>query len=694
MRALWSRVAQTPGTCRCISCHSGTATIARRGAQGSLRGSWTLWSPTSTFVYTTIFAAGLSVDARAKAKRNKQWENAFAQLQEAMDQPFPEDDAQNAAFERAGHDESTSSDHAEGTDPHVTGSEKSGDTVAHSRRDAAARKAWDALQYDSRFPGEQWLAWPANTGRDLNPYHLPPQSLWAPDTLRLSAMRRRHTWKKVAMQELSAGLLVHNLIRHINLANFLSSTGAKSVIKSLSPLISVTARLDDEQAADARSKILASMERVHLTDVNGSAEDIMKARTYPSLSCPAYFQDADGDFYDICGQMNKGIKQLLGQCAKNRDKDVAIAVAKVCHNLLVSTAAPDIQTFNILLSGFRLLGRDTLVDDVIASFYGSSARPNEITCRLILNHYTAQSRPDQFSRFVARMRGYGDALMLANPSITINEASQGRLLRLDSDKVYQKVHPTPMVLGALIDGVMRFAGFDRALDIYYELKADGWGLHTLALTRLLADCIHRMDWEGGTYVWGEIDSIEQRTRPKHLSIAYYHMLSLCSVTGNTVAFNQVLHEVVRRHYDRREIIRAALDTTKRARKMWDFVAPEGAADQLMIAASAYVKDVRTADNPLDDSALDDTDFDDDLLMHQPYPEMSQEAKEQADAEASKDAWSTWVEHEFGIKAKQDTPEEAPQAQDAKKPADPDASKDAWKSWYEHEFGIKAEDSKE
>jgi hypothetical protein len=592
------------------------------------------------------------VDAQAKAKRNKQWDDAFAQLREAMDQPLPEDAAHKAASEHArqshGYNESASSDPAEGTDPHVTGSDKAGDTVAQSRRDAAAQKAWDDLQYDSRFPGEQSLAWPANTGRDLIRYHMPPQSLWAPDTLRWTAMRRRHTWKKVAMQELSAGLLVHNLIRHINLSSFLSAHGAKPVIQTLSPLISVTARLDDEQAQDARSAILASMEKVHLTDVNGSAESIMKARTHPSLQCPTYYQDADGDFYHICKQMNEGIKQLLGQCAKDNDKEVAVTVAKICHNLLVSTAAPDIQTFNILLSGFGLLQRTNLVDAVIASFYASWARPNEIACRLILDHYTVTSRPNAFSRFVARMRGFGDALMLADPSITINEASQGRLLRLDSDKVYQKVHPTPMVLGSLISGVMKFAGFDRALDIYYELKADGWGLDTPALTKLLADCIRRVDWEGGTYVWEEINSIKARTRATDMAIAYYHMLSLCSVTGNTVAFNQVLNEVARRGYDRRQIITAALKTTKRAQSKWETRAPAWAADNLMIAASAYVNDIKTSD---DTFSLDDADIDDELFTQHTPEESSRSVKEQSDADATKDAWSSWVEHELGGKAK-------------------------------------------
>jgi hypothetical protein len=102
MLAIWSRARANPGTCRCISRVSNTAAVARRGGRTVLRGSWPFGTPTSTFVYTAVFAAGLSVDTRAKVARNKQWEQAFAHLDTALERQLSREGAKEteAATER------------------------------------------------------------------------------------------------------------------------------------------------------------------------------------------------------------------------------------------------------------------------------------------------------------------------------------------------------------------------------------------------------------------------------------------------------------------------------------------------------------------------------------------------------------------------------------------------------------------
>ncbi|KAF1939385.1 hypothetical protein EJ02DRAFT_456983 [Clathrospora elynae] len=647
MLAILSRARQNPGTCRCISCVSSANAVAGRGGRAALRGSWAFGTPTSTFVYTTIFAAGLAVDAKVKAARNKQWDQAFEHLREVMDSPTRGEGAKEteAASERRGQHcltlEHLPSDLNWQAMHRIVGMELVDDHVLRkpempSQVYDVLEAAWDDLRFDSRFPGAQSLEWPANTGPDLVPYNLPPQSLWAPDTMRLTAMRRRHTWKKLALQELSTALLVHNLISRANLPRF--SSTASFDLETLSPEIHKVSSLTEAQGQQARADILESIEKLHKTMVDSPAEDVVKARIHmdhPAI--PRYFQDADGDFYGISKQMNEGIKRLLQQKPKGNDQSEALAILKICHNLLVSSASPDLQTFNILLAGFKRWRRPQLVDDVIASFYVNKIRPNEMTCREILGYYIFEKRPVDFSRFVARMRGVGDALMLANPNITVNEASHDRLIRISPDKIYQKVHPTPMVFDSLIGGVMTFAGFDRALDIYYELKADGWGLHVQGLTRLLSDCIRRADWEGAIYLWEEINSIKATAKPKDMAKAYYHMLSLCSITGNTVAFNQILNEVAKGGFDRKSILDAAIRTTRRAQKPKGYLAPAWAADNVMIAVSDYISDAKPSDFG--------AECGDEAMFEQNVPDTTEDTE--AHMADTKVAWASWVEHEFG-----------------------------------------------
>jgi hypothetical protein len=518
-----------------------------------------------------------------------------------------------------------------------------------------AEMAWEDLRFDSRLPGSQVLEWPASTGPELVRNNLPPQSLWAPDILRWNALRRRHTWKKLAMQELSAGVLIHELLSRIDFTRFIVT--AADELDKLAPQIQEVIYMLPAQAKQARLKLLEDIEKLHLTPVDSPEAADIKAKIHTNHSiAPNFYQDADGDFYAISEYLNEGLKTLLRDTPTANDQTEALKIAKICHNIAVSSAPPDLQTFNTLLAGFKRWNRPNLVEAVIAAFYVHKIRPNEITCREILQYYSSRSHPDNFSRFVAKMRGLGDALMLANPNITVNEASQGRLVQVNEDKIYQKVHPTPMVFGALISGVMKFAGFDRALDIYYEMKADGWGLDVPGLTRLLHDCIRRADWDGGLYVWEEINNIKTKANTRDMTKAYDHMLSLCSVTGNTVAFNQILQDVATGGFDGKMIIEAAVRTTQRAKQRRN-LAPAWAADNVLIAVSDYYKNVK----PGEDKVPLSFDDEDDAMFDKLTPNVKEEeAKVEAEAEAQakadpKKAWASWVEHEFGERPKDPEP---------------------------------------
>ena len=452
------------------------------------------------------------------------------------------------------------------------------------------------------------------------------------------------------MQELSTGLLIHELLHHAGVARFLNT--ANDELSKLAPQILEVVRMKEDERTEARLEILEALENLHKTPVDSPAEHVAAAQiqvNHPAV--PSYHQDADGDFYGITKQLNDGLRTLLRETPRGNDRKAGLAVARICHNLLISSASPDLQTFNILIVGFRRWRRRELVDRVIPALYANKIRPNEITCREILEHYAlgGQSAAASFSRFVAKMRGLDDALMLANPEISINEASQDRLVRMSPQKVLQKVHPTPMVFSALIGGVMKYAGFDRALDIYYEMKADGWGLDVRGLIKLLGDCIRRADWEGGLYVWEEINSIKARVKHYEMAKAYSHMLSLCSITGNTVAFNQILNDLARGGFDRKVIIDAATKTTSSAKRKNEYLAPAWVADNVMIAVSQYVKDLKPSGlDPTQDVAKTDHAS----PSHDEFDAFGDIEHNTAD---TKEAWASWVEHEFGERPKDPEP---------------------------------------
>ncbi|KAF1968663.1 hypothetical protein BU23DRAFT_403345, partial [Bimuria novae-zelandiae CBS 107.79] len=504
---------------------------------------------------------------------------------------------------------------------------------------------WDLLPSDARFGEPSLLDWPASTGRHPGSrYNLPPQSLWALETARLKSMRTRQTRKKLAIQEVSICLLIHNLL-------FSAKAGLASpdALASLSPHIASVAHLSYEESQSVKRDIIANRTALETTKLEDWPEDTMTIRTVPKFQAePDYMQDVDGDFHHIAQQLNTAIKNIFDEYQDKRiyPDGLALAIAKICHNLLISSAAPNLQTFNILLTGFQKWKRHSLVNWVIEALDDCKIRPNEITCAAILDYYTERERPDDFSRFVALMRGASDALMLAKPDIAVNEAGEGRLVRVSETKVYQKVYPTPTVFNSLMHGVLKFAGFDRAMDIYYEMKEDGWGLDMVGLSCFLDDCMHRADWQGGLAVWEEISSIRGRIKPDLLAKAYAQFLTLCSIAQKPAAFNSVLEHVVKCGYDRKAVLTSFREFSHAVRQKQGYLAPAWTADNLLIAVSDYMKDGESTEAnvaPFFEEMNGGPDSD------SPAPPGPSEPSEppESTSKSTTDPWDAWLEHELG-----------------------------------------------
>jgi hypothetical protein len=662
------------------------------------------WTPTSTFVYTTIFAVGLAIDAKGKQRRNEQWDEAFALLREEMEKPNtrrmpPQEDMDSRPREKRrmpimenmvyGEGISfipTEELYPEGIDwdivYRVAGTELSEHKVFETRQTQVdmshiSKQMWHLLAYDSRFPGAEVLEWPANTGERLTRYNLPPQSLWSTDEMRRKALSNRQTWKKQLLQELYIGGLIHGLLRPIH---SMYNRLPEDALQSLSPIIQDIFAIGPLSSQQRQAEILRNIEVVQGRPIDSSFEEIASAksfRTFPGI--PRYIQDEDGDYYHICHQMNTAIKQILfgEDLAPPNETQVPLTLAKICHNLLVSSSAPDVQTFNILISGLTRWKLPDLVDGVISAFTGCKVRPNEITCVAILDHYLQTNRPEDFSKFVAKMRGvHKGGLMLANPTITINERGSKRLIRVSEDKVIQKVHPTPLVFNTLMLGALKFAGCERALEIYYEMKEDGWGLDIGSLNQFLDDCISRADWNNGVYIWNEILSIITMTKPSQKGTAYSKMLSLCSVTGNTAAFNQLLKDVVNQGLDRRFVVKSALKTAQKLHGQPGSKALPMAADNVLFAIGEYIGD---AEEKKDVPEKERVDFEQNYASQQepqqePQQELQRDDAPARDAEAD---WSSWIEQELVVPVEHITTS----TQDSP-PVDPD---EGFASWAELEL---------
>ena len=62
--------------------------------------------------------------------------------------------------------------------------------------------------------------------------------------------------------------------------------------------------------------------------------------------------------------------------------------------------------------------------------------------------------------------------------------------------------------------MIKFGGFDTALDVCKNMGEQGWGLCMSGLAPLLHDCAEREDWQSGVAVWQQIKQLETRSRRK------------------------------------------------------------------------------------------------------------------------------------------------------------------------------------
>lgn len=533
--------------------------------------------PTSTSVYTAIFAAGLVIDGTAKLRRNQEWNEAFASLKEDSVtiegggefngseesqeswQPTTQDQIPLSAFAHVAPIEESlclMGRHVPlekiwpgGVDwaliRELVGEELSEELRSATQEtepefEALAGDEWELLSFDSRFPGMQFLPLNVYPGLFVR-HHLPPQSLWSYDNVRTKALENRLSTKKILVQEAAMGIFIASLLDEAGTVSSLDCAYIAPALRTYETL----GKLEKDLLRASSEKELANLKLEPASSLN--TEGIRWARyRYNQMwrhATPEYTQDQDGEFLEISEAMNASIKNIFAEAKNPSDHEIAAALYKIAHNLFVSSAPPDLQTFNILVTGFKRWSRPHLVNKTIRTFKDCKIRPNEISCAVILNHYTRQNDISAFTSFVLELRAHSKALMLARPDININEAGQSRLIRLENGTVYQKMYPMPMIFNALLQGVLKWAGLERALEVYYNFKQDGWGLDILGLTSLLASCVRHADWNRAVGIWDEILSIKHGAEIQHMAKAYANMLSLCTVTGNTAAYKHFIKEI-------------------------------------------------------------------------------------------------------------------------------------------------------
>ena len=582
-------------SCHCAICQAAARASGRVGATrraaaystASFRQLITSPYVSATAIYTSMVACAMTMDGRVKTDRLIKWESAIAferstirllsaeesRIKKKLAERLPlEDDLpdvdkieetecldEQQLLEKADDDileERSSIGNSQQSRIARRNSEPSQDHAMIHEEDTDLHMEeisdWQKAYIEN--PCEHGQALELNApvlGPEQQIENIDPQSIYAPPKLRQLLYSHRWTPKKLRTAEIVTARLVVQLLLHHKLHDMTNP------ISTMDHGIDIGQDGNEENMSEnripAKIRQLVYSSREKLQELNNCLYMEKEAianidpfdehydESLPEI-IPTYSQDPSGKFHKVIRKVNDNIYSNFYKYHAG-EIDLQATIVNICNELLTSSAAPNLHTYNMLLIELSSVERspslslsftksddDTaftstyssprpitaplakavapIVDSIFTALRDAKIRPNETTCAAMLNHYTQREDAEAFARLVILMRGGEDGLMLARPNITYDPGgSMRRRLKPKvgrTNKIIQAVTPTPTVAEALIGGVLRFVGLEHALETIENLAQDGWAFDERGLSAIVCHCAYKKDWKNGVAFWNRI----------------------------------------------------------------------------------------------------------------------------------------------------------------------------------------------
>ncbi|KAI4867030.1 hypothetical protein F4820DRAFT_233345 [Hypoxylon rubiginosum] len=355
MHSLWARAAQVQSSCRCRLClHSGRS-IVRRSTTAAPRRKVTV-ADIFTACYTTILGTATVIDAHRKETRKKELDD---KLEKAR-----------AALCSLGVQESTV--------------QQGGGS---SRRDAGVEVAPESRPRDpsrTRSGTPNFLLRELGALSEITRRPLPSTS-WMDTQLEWT-----HIEAAIATEEQDPGYT----IREPKSASQLHRTTAV-VVELVNRLLQRSTSYESTRRQDGEVD-----EQSVRTEGNAweDLEGILQSPHYPSYHHPSMEPDDTAWTRSLLGN---SIRRIFNQAASSKE-----IVAKICYNMLTSSAPPTIHTYNTLIAGFNRIERPDLAQMVVDSYINNTAWPaTQQTIVCLLSHYRGTNQVNGIRDIISRMRG-------------------------------------------------------------------------------------------------------------------------------------------------------------------------------------------------------------------------------------------------------------------------------------------------
>lgn len=537
MQTLWSRTVQTKCTCRCSSCFTYGTALARRSTTAAARRGLRFGDAFTAF-YSSIFAVAAIADAKGKDARRQKWDEAIAEVRNDIELLDRKKQHRVKASSNNGlvDEETATSEQVSWRELFIKAAEEKKMRIALGIEGLKGIPL-DLLESLSPSEIEQllpevvcgdsetdlWRGWKSNR------YFYHGFSTRMLKTFELS------------MSKLILRFLLESEERR---DATLQEPGAPMSAAQASPL----------QCREDLAKRIANI------DIRMSALSHITQwpRTSIDLEAPSRPQYIER-FTDE--RLNDALRTVF-LVSENEKVDIDTLTSRICYNLLISSAPPDVHTYNMLVIVLCRLRQHGMVRAVLESMQECHVPPNKVTISAALRFYSATTDRSGFERYVKLVGNRNGVLDLHQPATSLlSKRSEvlprylhrrRRLVRTEDSAghpddpaaaredacmlLLQKAPRDQAVLEEFFCGTLKFFGLAQARYCYKALVEEGWEVNVRILTLMLKRCARDQNWLLGRRVWQQLHDLALQAGIK----AYYWMLHLCHSCGKDREFQSVL----------------------------------------------------------------------------------------------------------------------------------------------------------
>lgn len=521
MQSIWSRSAQTK-VCRGGPYLQNATAVARRTTTAASRRRLKV-GDVFTACYTAMFATAAVADAKMKDKRRKDWDKLIEEARgspaatSGLPAPAELSDSPTAEPQRNQFTTSVSKFNTSGRPIRL---EPSIDAVFDGLDLAIAATSHEVpleaqlsvldMHIQQVLLGTKTIEG-AHDQHDLDQTDFYEASQRQSSNSRLRAREPKSRVHLDKMEEMVAKLVSRLLLntKAIEKANNVAGLIKNSTENLKAERQRITNRIEDLQAGSTR------LPEYHSLGRSGAEEEREN--------------------------LNQSIEAIL---QSSKVANIDIMIAKICYNLLVSTAPPSIDTYTLMIKLFRKLGQHSFSQVIVDSFFQDSKfRPNEETIAEILYHYAACRDRKGFEATIRRLRGVDGDMRVQRVFVNDLQDRKVQSWALKTKVIhrngalYQKVPRDAQIFGALIHGCLEFSKIDRAIMFMKAAIREGCHVSSTLLRQMLDFCVRTENSKAGLKLLSALVSPwtqptyghDRRQLDESLRNYVYDLLAFCGV---------------------------------------------------------------------------------------------------------------------------------------------------------------------